>query len=101
MEIVCCLVIDFKFIMLDELFVGVDFIVVEDIQYIVWKLKDKNIGILIIDYNVLEMLCLIDCVYLLFEGKILFQGIFEELVENFVVCEKYLGINFVFCCKDF
>lgn len=72
MEIVCCLVIDFKFIMFDELFVGVDLIVVEDIQQIVWKLKDKNIGILIMDYNVQEMLSIIDCVYLLFEGKILF-----------------------------
>ena len=63
-----------KFIMLDEPFAGVDPIAVEDIQQIVWKLKDKNIGILITDHNVQETLSITDRAYLLFEGKILFQG---------------------------
>ena len=71
-EIARCLAIDPKFIMLDEPFAGVDPIAVEDIQHIVWKLKDKNIGILITDHNALETLRLTDRAYLLFEGKILF-----------------------------
>ena len=90
-EIARCLAIDPKFIMLDEPFAGVDPIAVEDIQHIVWKLKDKNIGILITDHNALETLRLTDRAYLLFEGKILFQGTPEELAENPVVREKYLG----------
>ena len=69
-EIARCLAIDPKFIMLDEPFAGVDPIAVEDIQHIVWKLKDKNIGILITDHNALETLRLTDRAYLLFEGKI-------------------------------
>ena len=68
--------------MLDEPFAGVDPIAVEDIQHIVWKLKDKNIGILITDHNVQETLSITDRAYLLFEGKILFQGTPEELAEN-------------------
>mgnify|MGYP000083223046 FL=1 len=87
--------------MLDEPFAGVDPIAVEDIQHIVWKLKDKNIGILITDHNALETLRLTDRAYLLFEGKILFQGTPEELAENPVVREKYLGTNFVLRRKDF
>ena len=67
-EIARCLAIDPKFIMLDEPFAGVDPIAVEDIQYIVWKLKDKNIGILITDHNVQETLSITDRAYLLFEG---------------------------------
>ena len=66
-----------------------------------WKLKDKNIGILITDHNALETLRLTDRAYLLFEGKILFQGTPEELAENPVVREKYLGTNFVLRRKDF
>jgi lipopolysaccharide export system ATP-binding protein len=100
-EIARCLAIDPKFIMLDEPFAGVDPIAVEDIQHIVWKLKDKNIGILITDHNALETLRLTDRAYLLFEGKILFQGTPEELAENKVVREKYLGTNFVLRRKDF
>ena len=100
-EIARCLAIDPKFIMLDEPFAGVDPIAVEDIQHIVWKLKDKNIGILITDHHALETLRLTDRAYLLFEGKILFQGTPEELAENPVVREKYLGTNFVLRRKDF
>ena len=80
-EIARCLAIDPKFIMLDEPFAGVDPIAVEDIQQIVWKLKDKNIGILITDHNVQETLSITDRAYLLFEGKILFQGTPEELAR--------------------
>lgn len=72
-EIARCLAIDPKFIMLDEPFAGVDPIAVEDIQYIVWKLKDRNIGILITDHNVEETLCITNRAYLLFEGRILFR----------------------------
>ncbi len=100
-EIARCLAIDPKFIMLDEPFAGVDPIAVEDIQHIVWKLKDRNIGILITDHNALETLRLTDRAYLLFEGKILFQGTPEELAENKVVREKYLGTNFVLRRKEF
>ena len=78
-EIARCLAIDPKFIMLDEPFAGVDPIAVEDIQYIVYKLKEKNIGILITDHNAPETLSITDRAYLLFEGKILFQGTSEEL----------------------
>ncbi len=100
-EIARCLAIDPKFIMLDEPFAGVDPIAVQDIQHIVWKLKDKNIGILITDHNALETLRLTDRAYLLFEGKILFQGTPEELSENPVVRAKYLGSNFVLRRKEF
>ena len=100
-EIARCLAINPKFIMLDEPFAGVDPIVVEDIQHIVWKLKDKNIGILITDHNALETLRLTDRAYLLFDGNILFQGTPEELSVNPVVREKYLGSNFVLTRKDF
>lgn len=94
-EIARCLAIDPKFIMLDEPFAGVDPIAVEDIQHIVWKLKDKNIGILITDHNVQETLSITDRAYLLFEGRILFQGTPEELAENKIVREKYLSNSFV------
>ena len=100
-EIARCLAIDPKFIMLDEPFAGVDPIAVEDIQYIVWKLKDRNIGILITDHNVQETLCITDRAYLLFEGRILFKGTPPELAENTIVKEKYLGSNFVLRPKDF
>ena len=100
-EIARCLAIDLKFIMLDEPFAGVDPIAVEDIQYIVWKLKDKNIGILITDHNVQETLCITDRAYLLFEGRILFKGTPPELAKNTIVKEKYLGSTFVLRPKDF
>ena len=100
-EIARCLAIDPKFIMLDEPFAGVDPIAVEDIQHIVWQLKYRNIGILITDHNVHETLSITDRAYLLFEGRILFQGSPEELSENPIVREKYLGTNFVLRKKDF
>jgi lipopolysaccharide export system ATP-binding protein len=100
-EIARCLAIDPKFIMLDEPFAGVDPIAVEDIQSIVYKLKEKNIGILITDHNAPETLSITDRAYLLFEGRILFQGTSEELAENPTVREKYLGRNFIFRRKNF
>lgn len=100
-EIARCLAIDPKFIMLDEPFAGVDPIAVEDIQYIVWKLKDRNIGILITDHNVQETLCITDRAYLLFEGRILFKGTPRELANNQIVKDKYLGSNFELRPKDF
>ena len=87
--------------MLDEPFAGVDPIAVEDIQHIVWQLKYRNIGILITDHNVQETLTITDRAYLLFEGKILFQGKPEELAENKIVREKYLSNSFVLRKKDF
>lgn len=100
-EIARCLAIDPKFIMLDEPFAGVDPIAVEDIQHIVWRLKYRNIGILITDHNVQETLTITDRAYLLFEGKILFQGKPEDLATNKVVREKYLSNSFVLRKKDF
>ncbi len=93
-EIARCLAIDPKFIMLDEPFAGVDPIAVHDIQAIVAKLKYKDIGILITDHNVYETLSITDRAYLLFEGKVLFQGTAEQLAENEIVREKYLGKDF-------
>ena len=100
-EIARCLAIEPKFIMLDEPFAGVDPIAVEDIQQIVWKLKDRNIGILITDHNVHETLSITDRAYLLFEGRILFQGKPEELAENPIVREKYLSQSFELKKKNF
>ena len=100
-EIARCLAIEPKFIMLDEPFAGVDPIAVEDIQHIIWRLKFRNIGILITDHNVQETLTITDRAYLLFEGKILFHGTPEELASNQVVREKYLSTSFVLRKKDF
>ncbi len=100
-EIARCLAIDPKFIMLEEPFAGVDPIAVEDIQHIVWRLKFRNIGILITDHNVHETLNITDRAYLLFEGQILFKGTPEELAANKIVKEKYLGTDFVLQKKDF
>ena len=100
-EIARCLAIEPKFIMLDEPFAGVDPIAAEDIQQIVWQLKYRNIGILITDNNVHETLNITDRAYLLFEGRILFQGSPDELAVNPIVKEKYLGSNFVLQKKDF
>lgn len=100
-EIARCLAIDPKFIMLDEPFAGVDPIAVEDIQHIVWRLKFRNIGILITDHNVHETLNITDRAYLLFEGRILFHGTPEELAANPIVKEKYLGSDFKLEKKDF
>ena len=99
-EIARCLAIDPKFIMLDEPFAGVDPIAVQDIQTIVARLKHKNIGILITDHNVYETLSICDRAYLGVEGKVLFQGTAEQLAENEIVREKYLGKDFVLRKKD-
>jgi len=94
-EIARALATDPKFILLDEPFAGVDPIAVEDIQQIVWKLKDKNIGILITDHNVQETLSITDRAYLLFEGKILMSGVAEDLAADEEVRRLYLGKDFV------
>jgi lipopolysaccharide export system ATP-binding protein len=94
-EIARCLAVDPSFILLDEPFAGVDPIAVEDIQDIVAKLKNKNIGILITDHNVHETLRITDRAYLLFEGAILKAGTAEELAADEQVRRVYLGQNFV------
>jgi lipopolysaccharide export system ATP-binding protein len=93
-EIARALAVDPKFILLDEPFAGVDPIAVEDIQEVVSKLKDRNIGILITDHNVRETLSITDRAYLLFEGSILKSGTAEELVQDEQVRKVYLGKNF-------
>ncbi|MBP5513156.1 MAG: LPS export ABC transporter ATP-binding protein [Bacteroidaceae bacterium] len=100
-EIARCLAINPKFIMLDEPFAGVDPIAVEDIQFIVWKLKQRNIGVLITDHNVEDTLCITDRAYMLFEGQILFHGTPPELAANPIVRAKYLTNSFVLRLKDF
>ena len=95
-EIARCLAIDPKFIMLDEPFAGVDPIAVEDIQHIVWRLKYNNIGILITDHNVQETLSITDRAYLLFEGRILFKGLPEDIAADPTVRKHYLSENFVY-----
>lgn len=93
-EIARALAIDPKFILLDEPFAGVDPIAVEDIQTIVRKLKDRNIGVLITDHNVQETLSITDRTYLLYEGKILKSGSAKELADDEEVRRVYLGKNF-------
>ncbi|NOR88036.1 MAG: LPS export ABC transporter ATP-binding protein [Bacteroidales bacterium] len=93
-EIARCLAADPNFILLDEPFAGVDPIAVEDIQTIVKKLKDKNIGILITDHNVHETLKITDRAYLLFEGSVLKSGSAEDLASDEQVRRVYLGKNF-------
>lgn len=93
-EIARALAVDPKFILLDEPFAGVDPIAVEDIQGIVSKLKQRNIGVLITDHNVHETLSITDRAYLLFEGTILKSGTSEELAADEQVRRVYLGQNF-------
>lgn len=93
-EIARALAIDPKFILLDEPFAGVDPIAVEDIQHIIAKLKDKNIGVIITDHNVHETLAITNRAYLLYEGRILESGTAEMLANNPEVRRKYLGQNF-------
>lgn len=93
-EIARALAVSPSFILLDEPFAGVDPIAVEDIQNIVWRLKEKNIGILITDHNVHETLSITDRSYLLFEGAILKSGTSEELAADEQVRKVYLGQNF-------
>lgn len=100
-EIARALATDPKFILLDEPFAGVDPIAVEDIQRIVWKLKSKNIGVLITDHNVQETLSITDRTYLLFEGGILRSGTAEQLAEDPQVRKVYLGHNFELRRTDF
>lgn len=100
-EIARCLAINPKFIMLDEPFAAVDPIAVEDIQSVVYHLKERNIGILITDHKADSILGITDRAYLLFEGKVLFQGTSEELAANPIVREKYLGRDFIFTRKKF
>jgi len=100
-EIARALAVDPKFILLDEPFAGVDPIAVEDIQFIVSKLKQKNIGILITDHNVHETLTIVDRAYLLFEGTILKSGSAEDLANDEHVRKVYLGKNFTLREKKF
>jgi lipopolysaccharide export system ATP-binding protein len=93
-EIARALALDPKFILLDEPFAGVDPIAVEDIQEIVSRLREKNIGILITDHNVHETLSITNRAYLLFEGSILKSGTAEELANDEQVRKVYLGKNF-------
>jgi lipopolysaccharide export system ATP-binding protein len=93
-EIARCLAVDPKFILLDEPFAGIDPIAVEDIQKIVSRLKEKNIGVLITDHNVHETLTITDRSYLLFEGSILMSGTSAELAADPHVRKVYLGENF-------
>lgn len=93
-EIARSLATDPKFILLDEPFAGIDPIAVEDIQYIVSKLKTKNIGILITDHNVQETLSITDRAYLMFEGRILRSGTAEDLAKDEIVRKVYLGQHF-------
>mgnify|MGYP003303936996 CR=1 FL=1 len=99
-EIARALASDPKFILLDEPFAGVDPIAVEDIQYIIAKLKYKNIGVIITDHNVGETLAIIDRAYLLYEGSILQSGTPEALAADDEVRTKYLGSNFVLKRSD-
>lgn len=94
-EIARALATNPNFILLDEPFAGIDPIAVEDIQSIVAKLKEKNIGILITDHNVQETLSITDRAYLMFEGSILKAGTAEELAADEMVRKVYLGQNFV------
>ena len=99
-EIARALAIDPNFILLDEPFAGVDPIAVEDIQRIIFKLKRKNIGVLITDHNVHETLSITDRAYLLFDGSVLMSGTPEELAQDEHVREVYLGHNFILHKKE-
>lgn len=94
-EIARALAVDPKFILLDEPFAGVDPIAVEDIQYIIAKLKYRNIGVIITDHNVGETLAITDRAYLLYEGTILQEGTPEQLAADEDVRTKYLGSGFI------
>ena len=95
-EIARALATEPKFLLLDEPFAGVDPIAVEEIQKIVFQLKNKNIGVLITDHNVQETLAITDKTYLMFEGSILKDGKPEDLAKDRVVRKVYLGQNFIF-----
>ena len=95
-EIARALATEPRFLLLDEPFAGVDPIAVEEIQKIVFQLKNKNIGVLITDHNVQETLAITDKTYLMFEGSILKDGMPEDLAKDKVVRKVYLGQNFIF-----
>ena len=99
-EIARCIATDPKFVLLDEPFAGVDPIAVEDIQSIVWRLKSKNIGILITDHNVQETLAITTRTYLMYQGSILKSGTPEELADDAMVRKVYLGKHFELRRKD-
>ena len=99
-EIARALAVDHNFILLDEPFAGVDPIAVEDIQRIIFKLKRKNIGVLITDHNVHETLSITDSAYLLFDGQVLMSGTPDELAADPHVREVYLGQNFILHKKE-
>ena len=99
-EIARALAVDPNFILLDEPFAGVDPIAVEDIQRIIFKLKRKNIGVLITDHNVHETLSITDRAYLLFDGQVLMSGLPETLAADEHVREVYLGHNFILHKKE-
>ena len=99
-EIARALAVDPNFILLDEPFAGVDPIAVEDIQRIIFKLKRKNIGVLITDHNVHETLSITDRAYLLFDGKVLMSGLPEGLAADEHVRDVYLGHNFILHKKE-
>ncbi len=100
-EIARALATDPKFLLLDEPFAGVDPIAVEEIQKIIFQLKNKNIGVLITDHNVQETLAITDRTYLMFEGSILKDGKPEDLAKDKVVRKVYLGQNFIFRKNSF
>jgi lipopolysaccharide export system ATP-binding protein len=93
-EIARCLCMDPDFILLDEPFAGVDPIAVEEIQGIVYSLKEKEIGVLITDHNVRETLSITDRSYLLFDGQILKSGSSEYLANDEEARRLYLGEKF-------
>ncbi|MDR1928751.1 MAG: LPS export ABC transporter ATP-binding protein [Endomicrobium sp.] len=94
LEIARAMITDPKFLLLDEPFAGIDPITVYDIQKIIMKLKEKKIGILITDHNVRETLEIIDRAYVIYDGKILFEGDSKELLKNHEARKIYLGSNF-------
>ena len=100
-EIARALATDPKFLLLDEPFAGVDPIAVEEIQKIIFQLKNKNIGVLITDHNVQETLAITDRTYLMFEGSILKDGRPEDLAKDKIVRKVYLGQNFIFRKNSF
>lgn len=93
-EIARTLVSQPNFILLDEPFTGIDPIAVVDIQQIIFKLREKGLGVLITDHNVRETLKIIDRAYLIYEGKILFSGTAKDLLENEDARKVYLGEEF-------
>ena len=99
-EIARALAVNPKFVLLDEPFAGVDPIAVEDIQKIIFKLKRKDIGVLITDHNVHETLSITDRAYLLFDGQVLMSGLPEDLAADEHVREVYLGHNFILHKKE-